>query len=77
MTETLADDLARIFGVPKTEVGHEKRNKNFQKSRLSDKARDNLVKYISKDYEALLTLQKVGFIDQGLMRKILTKAGLG
>ncbi len=77
MTETLSYDIERVLGVSQSNVSHEKNNKNFGNSDLTDRARKNLVQYARSDYNALKKLHQYGFINDSLIESIINRAGLG
>jgi len=63
LTETLDNDLNRLFGIPKNNVPHELKNNNYSKY-LSELGYSNLKKWLRKDYECILKLYKMNLITE-------------
>lgn len=62
MTETIEDDLKRLFNFDK-ELPHRLKNKKYDTS-LSELGRSNLKKYLKKDYKCIEKLYKMNLLTQ-------------
>jgi len=76
MTETLSEDIERLFGCAKEEQAIKHSNKKGYSTQLSSKAKQNLVQFIKGDYEQLRTLYQWGFIKKDLAERIFSNANL-
>ena len=63
MTETLKEDLNRIFNI-NDEIPHRLKNKEYDTT-LSELGYNNLKKYLNKDYECIDKLYKMNLLTQG------------
>ncbi len=62
LTETVEEDLERIFGIKV--VGHHKNNGKKYNRQLSEIGRQNIRKHLSKDYECIDKLFELGLISK-------------
>ena len=63
MTETLKEDLNRIFNI-NDKIPHRLKNKEYDTT-LSELGYNNLKKYLNKDYECIDKLYKMNLLTQG------------
>jgi len=63
LTETLNDDLKRLFGVTEEILTHKLKNAEYSKY-LSDLGRNNLKKWLYRDYQCIEKLFKMELITQ-------------
>ena len=64
-TETLNDDMKRIFNITVQNRVHDADSNHVQYSKyLSDKAKKNLAKYFIEDFEKIDWLNKIGLLTE-------------
>ena len=64
LTETMGEDIERLFGIKPDLLGHYKNNREKYDRKLSEAGRQNIKKHLEKDYECVERLFNLGLVSQ-------------